>query len=70
MSLPEQLLLTACCRFSLHGMGTWYFGMPHVLLRFMAIGDANKLKLSRRVATVWVVISMAVSVFIGVIGKL
>ena len=45
------------------------FGMPHVLLRFMAIGDANKLKLSRRVATVWVVISMAVSVFIGVIGN-
>ena len=43
--------------------------MPHVLLRFMAIGDANKLKLSRRVATVWVVISMAVSVFIGVIGN-
>ena len=41
----------------------------HVLLRFMAIGDANKLKLSRRVATVWVVISMAVSVFIGVIGN-
>ena len=35
----------------------------------MAIGDANKLKLSRRVATVWVVISMAVSVFIGVIGN-
>lgn len=49
--------------------GLGYFGMPHVLLRFMAIGDANKLKLSRRVATVWVVISMAVSVFIGVIGN-
>ena len=48
--------------FSTLAWGLGYFGMPHVLLRFMAIGDANKLKLSRRVATVWVVISMAVSV--------
>lgn len=48
--------------------GLGYFGMPHVLLRFMAIEDANKLKLSRRIASVWVVISMAVAVLIGVIG--
>ena len=43
--------------FSTLAWGLGYFGMPHVLLRFMAIGDANKLKLSRRVATVRVVIS-------------
>ncbi len=48
--------------------GLGYFGMPHILLRFMAIEDENKLSLSRRVATIWVVISMAVAVFIGVIG--
>lgn len=48
--------------------GLGYFGMPHILLRFMAIEDKNKLKLSRRVASVWVVISMAVAVLIGVIG--
>ncbi len=48
--------------------GLGYFGMPHVLLRFMAIEDENKLSLSRRVATVWVTISMAVAIFIGVIG--
>ena len=45
-----------------------YFGMPHILLRFMAIEDEKKLKLSRRVATIWVVISLFVAVFIGVIG--
>lgn len=49
--------------------GLGYFGMPHILLRFMAIEDENKLKISRRVGTVWVVISMAVSVFIGIIGN-
>lgn len=54
---------------SMLAWGLGYFGMPHVLLRFMAIEDAEKLKLSRRVASVWVVISMAVAIFIGVIGN-
>lgn len=48
--------------------GLGYFGMPHILLRFMAIENPEKIKLSRRVATVWVVISMAVAVAIGVVG--
>lgn len=48
--------------------GLGYFGMPHILLRFMAIEDENKLKLSRRVASVWVVISMGVAVLIGIAG--
>lgn len=48
--------------------GLGYFGMPHILLRFMGIQDENKLKLSRRIATVWVVISMAIAIFIGIIG--
>ncbi|MCI2046111.1 MAG: sodium/proline symporter [Faecalibacterium sp.] len=48
--------------------GLGYFGMPHILLRFMAIHDEKKLVLSRRIATVWVVISMTVAVLIGVVG--
>jgi len=48
--------------------GLGYFGMPHILLRFMAIENPAKVKLSRRVASVWVVISMAVAVLIGVVG--
>ncbi len=48
--------------------GLGYFGMPHILLRFMAIEDPKKIKLSRRVATVWVVISMAIAVLIGMVG--
>ena len=54
---------------SLLAWGLGYFGMPHILVRFMAIEDENKLPLSRRVATSWVVISMAVAVFIGVVGN-
>lgn len=45
-----------------------YFGMPHILTHFMAINDENKLKTSRRVGTVWVVISLAVAVVIGIVG--
>ena len=42
--------------------------MPHILLRFMAIEDDKKLKLSRRVASVWVVISLTVAILIGIVG--
>ena len=49
--------------------GLGYFGMPHILLRFMAIEDVKKLKTSRRVASIWVVISMGIAVLIGVVGN-
>lgn len=49
--------------------GLGYFGMPHILLRFMAIEDVRKLTTSRRIATVWVVISMGVAILIGVVGN-
>ena len=48
--------------------GLGYFGMPHILLRFMAIRDEKELATSRRIASVWVVISMGIAVFIGIIG--
>ncbi|MCD7928199.1 MAG: sodium/proline symporter [Oscillospiraceae bacterium] len=53
---------------SLLAWGLGYFGMPHILLRFMGIEDENKLKLSRRIASIWVVIAMGVAIFIGIIG--
>ncbi len=48
--------------------GLGYFGMPHILLRFMAIEDEKKLVLSRRVATTWVFIAMGAAIFIGTVG--
>ncbi|MCR5206850.1 MAG: sodium/proline symporter [Eubacterium sp.] len=58
-------VLTIC---STLAWGLGYFGMPHILLRFMAIENPKKIALSRRVASVWVVISMAVAVIIGIVG--
>ena len=54
---------------SILAWGLGYFGMPHILLRFMAIRDKEKIKTSRRIASVWVVISMGIAIFIGFIGN-
>ncbi len=62
----EYGLLTIC---STMAWGLGYFGMPQVLLRFMAIRAEKDLKRSRWIAMVWVVISLAVAVFIGIVGR-
>ena len=54
---------------SMLAWGLGYFGMPQVLLRFMAIRREDELKRSRRIAMIWVVISLAVAVFIGIVGR-
>ena len=59
-------ILTIC---SMMAWGLGYFGMPQVLLRFMAIRKEDELKRSRRIAMVWVVISLGVAVFIGIVGR-
>jgi len=48
--------------------GLGYFGMPHILLHFMAVEDDSKLKTSRRVGSVWCVVSLFVAVLIGIVG--
>ncbi len=54
---------------SMMAWGLGYFGMPQVLLRFMAIRHQDELKKSRRIATVWVVISLFAAISIGLIGR-
>ena len=49
--------------------GLGYFGMPQVLLRFMAIEKSSDLKKSRRIATIWCVISLFAALSIGLIGR-
>lgn len=54
---------------SMLAWGLGYFGMPQVLLRFMAIRNEKELRRSRIIATVWVVISLTIAVFIGINGR-
>ena len=49
--------------------GLGYCGMPHILVRFMAIRDEKELSKSRKVAIVWVLLSLAVACVIGVVGR-
>lgn len=63
-AIPYGTLSIASCL----AWGFGYFGMPHILLRFMAIEDEKKLVLSRRIASVWVFIAMAVAIIIGIVG--
>ncbi len=64
-ALPYPLLSVA----SMLAWGLGYFGMPQVLLRFMAIRRSDELTKSRRVATVWVLISLLAAVTIGLVGR-
>lgn len=54
---------------SMLAWGLGYFGVPQVLLRFMAIRKPGEIKRSRIIATVWCVISLAAAVLIGIIGR-
>lgn len=53
---------------SLLAWGLGYFGQPHILARFMAIKSSDQIKGARKIAMVWVVISLFCSVIVGMIG--
>ncbi len=54
---------------SLLAWGIGYFGQPHILIRFMGIASPEAVKKSRKIATIWVVISLTAAVFIGMSGR-
>ncbi len=49
--------------------GLGYFGMPHILVRFMAVKSNSEIKKSRKIAIAWVVISLAASCLIGLVAR-
>ena len=49
--------------------GLGYFGMPHVLVRFMAIKKTSMIRSSRTIAIIWCFIAQAAAVLIGIIGR-
>lgn len=51
------------------GWGLGYFGMPHILVRFMAIKDAKMVKKSATVAGVWVVLTLGAAALIAILGR-
>lgn len=51
------------------GWGLGYFGMPHILVRFMGIKDDKYIPLSRRIAITWVTVAFIAALFIGSFAK-
>lgn len=49
--------------------GLGYMGMPHILVRFMAVRNEKELNKSKAVAIVWVALSLVFAVIIGVVGR-
>ncbi len=50
--------------------GLGYFGMPHIIVRFMSIKKASMAKKSAIVAIIWVVISLTATIFVAYFGRM
>lgn len=46
-----------------------YFGMPHILVRFMAVRDEKEIRKSRWIAIIWCTLSLLFACALGVIGR-
>ncbi|MDE0980944.1 MAG: sodium/proline symporter PutP [Gammaproteobacteria bacterium] len=53
---------------SLIAWGLGYFGQPHILARFMAVENPQKLVAARRIAMVWMALVLFGSVATGLVG--
>lgn len=49
--------------------GLGYMGMPHILVRFMAVSSEKELNKSKVIAIVWVAVSLSFAVLIGIVGR-
>ena len=50
--------------------GLGYFGMPHILVRFMGIKKASLVKKSATVAIVWVILALLAAILIAFFGRM
>ena len=50
--------------------GLGYFGMPHILVRFMSIKKSSMIKKASTVAIVWVVLSLGSAIAFAILGRM
>lgn len=53
---------------SMFAWGLGYFGMPHILVRFMAVKTVREIPLARMVCMWWMSLSMVGAVLVGLVG--
>ncbi|MHC4625868.1 MAG: sodium/proline symporter PutP [Planctomycetota bacterium] len=64
----EKWPVAACMIVSSMAWGLGYFGQPHILVRFMSIKSAQKLKESMTIAIIWVFLSLGGAVIVGLMA--
>lgn len=62
--------LSAVDLISLFAWGLGYFGMPHILVRFMSVKSVKEIPLARRVCISWMSLSLIGAVLVGVVGAI
>ena len=50
--------------------GLGYFGMPHILVRFMSIKKASMVKKSATIAIIWVILTLGASMLLAYLGRM
>ena len=46
-----------------------YFGMPHIIVRYMAIRDPKEVKVARRVSLIWIILALSFAILVGIVGR-
>ena len=52
------------------GWGLGYFGMPHIIIRFMSIESQKSLKKSAKIGIAWTALIILFSVLVGIVGRM
>ena len=52
------------------GWGLGYFGMPHIIIRFMSVESQKSLKRSAKIGIAWTTLILIFAVLVGVIGRM
>ncbi len=50
------------------GWGLGYFGMPHILIKFMGINHASELKKARNLGISWQILALGAAIFVGLVA--
>lgn len=61
--------LSAIAIISLLAWAFGYFGMPHIVVRYMSIRSPKEVKVARRISLVWIVIALSAAILIGMVGR-
>ena len=51
------------------GWGLGYFGMPHILVRFLAVKSEKEMRKSQIIGCCWILVILSISTVVGLLGR-